>query len=864
MFSHKRKLEDFSAEIEAHLELEIERLQEQGMSEADARAAARRTFGNLTQVKEHFYESGRWLWWDQLLQDVRFGLRMLAKSPGFSALVILIMALGIGASTAVFSVVNAVLLKPLAFPEPGHIVTLSNFARAGETATTLSKAVSIPDVQDWHDQSSSFEAMAYYSSGESAVMSASAAEYARVARVSPEFLRVFAIAPILGRFFSAEEMKPGAGGAVLLSYAYWQNHFGGDRKALGKTIRVSGPQTIVGVLPPGFGFPNKTDLWVPLISDSPPRSWQSFFAIARLKPGIAVKPAQTEITLIASRLEQQYPETNKGRTVAIARMQDDMVGDVRPTLYLLLGAVGVVLLIASTNTATLLLAKATARTREIAVRAALGASQLRVVRQMVTESLLLVSVAAALGLLLAYGGSKVLIALAPPDVPRLAEIGVDRSVLAFTLGISIITSLLFGLLPALYTSRLDVNDALKLGGARCVTGGRMVHMRAVLVATEIALAVVLVSGAGLLIKSFVSLHNVALGFRPENVLVMRATAPGPQSEAITHARQYFRGILSVIVRIPGVLGVGATMAPPGNVDSTGFYFVDHMPAQPDPNAPAVILNVLTPGTFAALGIPMKNGRDFEDSDTFDRPFVAVVNEALVRQSFPNQNPIGRTIFCPFDSDKGMTIIGVVGDVRQHGPAREPLPECYMTYGQHAFNGATLSIVLRTAGDPSTVAETVRQLTRERSPDIPVKFTTMESIAAENVATPRFRTLLLAIFAGLALCLALAGIYGVMAYAVGQRSKEIGVRMTLGASRGSVLRLVLGQGMILTAIGLSLGLASALATARVLSTMLFEVRPGDPIVYLTVTVLFSVVTLLANYVPARRASSIDPLATLRQE
>src|SRR5882724_3357248 len=311
MFRRKRKLEDFSAEIEAHLEMEIERLQEQGLSEEDARAAARRAFGNITQVKEYFYESGRWLWWDHLLQDVRFGLRMLAKSPGFAALAVLIMALGIGANTAVFSVVNAVLLKPLAYRDPGRIVTLSNFSRTGEAATALSKAVSIPDVQDWHDQSSSFEAMAYYSSGEAAVMSGSAAEYARVTRVSPEFLRVFAIAPILGRFFTAEEMKPGAGGAVLLSYAYWQSHFSGDRDALGQTIRVSGPQPIVGVLPPGFGFPNNTDLWVPLISDSPPRSWQSFLAIARLKPGVSVEPAQTELTWIARRLERQYPETNK-------------------------------------------------------------------------------------------------------------------------------------------------------------------------------------------------------------------------------------------------------------------------------------------------------------------------------------------------------------------------------------------------------------------------------------------------------------------------------------------------------------------------------------------------------------------------
>jgi predicted permease len=399
-------------------------------------------------------------------------------------------------------------------------------------------------------------------------------------------------------------------------------------------------------MPAGFSFPNKTDLWLPLITDSPPRFWHSFLAIARLKPEVSLEQAQSEMTLIARRLEQQYPESNKGRTVAVTRMRDDMVGDVRLTLYLLLGAVGVVLLIACANTATLLLAKATARTREVVVRTALGASRQRIVRQLVTESLLLTLVAGASGLLFAHGGSKVLVALAPSDVPRLADSGVDRWVLAFTLGISMITSLLVGLVPALYAGRVDLNDALKLGGTRSVTRGGIVRMRGVLVVAEIVLAVVLVSGAGLLIKSFVALHNVALGFRPENVLVMRATVPGPQEESILRARQFFKGMLSEIARLPGVSAAGAAMAPPGKVESTGFYFVDHMPAQLDPTAPAVILNIVTPGTFAALGIPFTNGRDFDDGDTFDRPFVAIVNETLVRQAFPKQNPLGRTVYCP--------------------------------------------------------------------------------------------------------------------------------------------------------------------------------------------------------------------------
>jgi predicted permease len=865
VFLRQRVDRELEEELQYHLERQIKEGLTTGLTPEEARYAALRAMGAIAKSKEECRDMRRVDYTDDLLRDLRYAGRNLRRSPGFAALAVLIMALGIGANTAVFSVVNAVLLKPLAYRDPDRIVTLSAFMRTREAPTALSKQVSILDVHDWHDQSSSFEAMAYYSSREAAVMQGSAAEYARVARVSPEFFRVFAVEPILGRSFTAAEMKPGSGGALMISYAYWESHFAGDPRALGQTVRVFGLRPITGVLPPGFRFPDKTDLWVPAVSTGTPepRSAQNYVAVARLKPGVSLEHAQAEMTLIAAHLEQQYPESNKGRSVAVTRMRDEMVGDVRLTLYLLLGAVSVVLLIACANTATLLLGKATARTREVAVRAAIGASQGRIVRQLVTESLLLASLAGALGLLLAYGGSKALVTLAPAGLPRLAETGIDRWVLAFTLCTSLITSLLFGLVPALYASKIDLNDALKLGGTRFVIGGGMVRMRGALVVAEIALAVVLLSAAGLLIKSFVALHNVALGFRPENVLVMRATVPAPPQVVIARTRQFFNDLLSQTTTLPGVLAAGATMAPPGYVDSTGTYFVDHMPEQLDlATAPAVVLSIVAPGTFAALGIPLKSGRDFSDSDTLDRPFVAVVNEALVRKSFANQEPLGRTIFCPFDSFKGLTIIGVVGDVRQRGPEREPMPECYMTYGQHPFNG--LSLVARTVGDPNALAETLRRLVRERSPDIPMKFTTMEETLSENVAAPRFRTLLFAVFAGLALCLAIAGVYGVMAYAVGQRGSEIGVRIALGASRSSVLRLILGQGLVLAGLGLALGLVASVAGTRLLTSMLFRVRPNDPVVYLTVTVLLGMVALVASYVPARRASKVDPLTALRQE
>ncbi len=865
LFRRRRVDRELEDEFRFHLDQLVEEEIAAGVAAEEARRSALRKMGGITQFQEESRDMRRVNYIDDLLRDVRYAARNLRRSPGFATLVVLIMALGIGANTAVFSVVNAVLLKPLSYQDPDRIVTLSDSWRTGEAPTDLSKQVSILNFQDWHDQSSSFEAMAYYASRETAVMPGATAEYARVTSVSPEFFRVFAIEPIAGRFFTAEEMKPGSGGAVMISYAYWQSRFGGDPRVLGQTVRVSTPRPIVGVLPPGFRFPQETDLWIPAIVSPQPRSANNFLAVGRLRPSVSLGQAQSEMILIARRLEQQYPDSNKGRSVAVTRMRDDMVGDIRLTLYLLLGAVSVVLLIACANTATLLLGKATARTREVAVRAALGASRQRIVRQLVTESLLLAFIAGIAGLVLAYWGSMALVSLAPANLPRLAETGVDRWVLAFTLGISMITSLLFGLVPALYASKIELSEALKQGATRVVSGGRVARMRGMLVVAEIALAVVLLSGAGLLIKSFVALHNVVLGFRPENVLVMRATMAGPRDAALPRARQYFRDVLAQAAALPGVLAAGATMAPPGYVESTAVYFLDRVPPQHEWNrAPSVVLSIVAPGTFAALGIPLKAGRDFSNGDIEDRPFVAVVNEALVRKSFANQNPLGRTIFCPFDSFKGMTIIGVVGDVRQRGPEREPMPECYMTYGQHAFNGTTLSVVARTAGDPNVLAETLRRVAQEKSPDVPMKFTTMEAILSENVAAPRFRTLLFAVFAGLAVCLAMAGVYGVMAYAIGQRSTEIGLRMALGASTGSVLRLVLGQGLALAGLGLALGLGAAVTGTRLLTTVLFRVRPNDPVVYLAVAALLSLVALVACYIPARRASKIDPLTAIRQE
>ena len=792
--------------------------------------------------------------------DLRFALRSLRKDPGFLLLAVLVMGLGIGANTAVFSVVNAVLLKPLAYRQPERIVTLSSLWKLSGNHGT----VSAPDFHDWHDQSSAFSAMAYYDDDSTAVTVRSVAEYTSVAEVTPEFFDVFAVQPVMGREFSVEERKSGAG--ILISYDYWQSHFEGRRDVLGQSVRLFEKDlTIIGVMPGGFSFPNKTVIWVAansLFPETVSRSAHNYRVVGRLKPGVSLERAQAEMAGIGARLEKQYPDSNRNKSVAVVHMRDEMVGNVKLTLYLLLGAVGLVLLIACANMANLLLAKATARTREIAIRAAVGASRARIVRQLIVEGLVLAALSGATGLLLAMWGSNALVALAPRNVPRLAETGIDAGVLAFTFGVSLLASLLFGLAPALQASRVDLNDALKLGAARTTAGGGTHQIRGGLVVAEIALSVVLLAGAGLLIKSFLTLGNVPLGFHPDHVLVVEADVPTLDMAGRRRAVEFFQSVLGDLSTMPGVISAGATRVPPGRVMSNGSYWIDHLPEKFSVTAPQAVFSVVSPGAFGTLKIPLKSGRDFNAGDRFEAPFTVIVNERLARKSFPGEDPIGHMLYCGYDSRKPMTIVGVVGDVRQFGPATEPWPELYMPFEQHPRG--SLNLMARTAGDPQALSETVRRLVRERNPNVPVKFSTLEENLAENVAAPRFRTTLLGIFAGLAVLLAMAGVYGVMAYVVGQRRSEIGLRMALGASHANVLLLVLRQGLVYVGLGLALGLAGAVAATRLLSSMLFEVKPGDPATYAVVAVLLAIVALAASYVPARRAARVDPLIALRQD
>jgi putative ABC transport system permease protein len=858
----------FADEVESHLQMHIDDNLHSGMTAEQARRSALIKLGGVTQTKQLYGERRGVPAVETLLQDLRFAVRMLLKDPGFTVVAVLILALGVGANTAMFSVVRAVLLKPLAYSDPDRIVTLASFWKADAGKGQ----VSAPDYYDWRDQSSAFEAMAYYGSWDMSVTpetsTGATAEYARATQVTSDFFRVFGVSPAVGREFSAEEAKRGGSGAAIISYSYGARHFGSESKALGKPLQMAGKTLdVVGVMPPGFGFPDRTDIWFPantIYSETESRSAHNYRVVGRLQNGVRLEQAQAQMTGIGTRLEQKYPDSNKGKSVAVTQLRDEMVSNFRMTLYVMLAAVGVVLLIACANLANMLLAKAVARTREIAIRTAVGATRNRIVRQLITESILLALFAGAVGVALAFWGSRTLVALAPADVPRLAEASIDTTVLSFAIGVSLLASLLFGLAPALQVLRVDLSTSLKQSVPRSGGGSLADRMRQALVVAEIALSVILVAGAGLLLKSFIALQNVELGFRPERVLVVETSVPASDLPAAQRATRFYKQLLPEVRALPGVLAAGATMAPPGHTGSDGSYWIDHLPAALDVSAPQAVFSVVSPATFATLGIALQRGRDFNDGDSYDAPFTAVINAALARQAFPNQDPIGHSIYCGLDSMNSMKIVGIVGDVRQSGPAREPSPEIYMPYEQHPQPSTSLNVLVRTSIEPGTISPAVREKIYELSAEVPVKFTTMEALNAEGVAAPRFRTLLLGIFAGLAVGLALAGVYGVMSYVVGQRSNEIGLRMALGASPRDVMRLILRQTLLLAGAGIVIGLAGAAGVTQLLTTMLFGVKATDPLTYAAVVALVVIAALVASYIPARRAMRVDPMIALRYE
>ena len=805
---------------------------------------------------------------DKLAQDLRFAIRALSRQPAFALTAIVTLALGIGATTAIFSVVNAVLLRPLPFEHADRIVAVRNlWTKTGLRAST----VSAPDFHDWEAQSRGFRALAYYVGGETSITVAGMADYASVYRVTPRFFDALGAHAAAGRLLSDDEQKPGGPLAIVITDAFWKKRFNGEDRAIGSTVKFNDRTfTIAGVLEKAIRFPDRADIYVPawIRPETASRSAHNYRVIARLADGVSIEQSRAEMTAIAARLEAQYPATNAGKLTEVISLQELLVGASRDTLYTLLGAVALVLLIACANVANLLLSRATAREREMVVRAAVGAGRARLVRQLLTESAVLGVASALLGAWLARLGMLVLVALAPANLPRLDEIYVDASALAFAVGVAVVASLLFGLAPALQASRVQLVDGLRQGGKGSSIGARGAWARSAFVIAEIALAVVLVVGAGLLARSLAALSAVDMGFAPERLLVLRTTVPVRSSEDAPRATAFYRDLLIDLRALPGVNAVAGVTSLPTSVASNGGYWLEGGPGFEQlgiARSPQAIFNVVTPDYFRTMSIPMKRGRDFTEADRRDAPFVAVINETLARLSFAGRDPIGRRIQCGLDTLAFMTIVGVVGDVRTWGPAQAPQAEIYMPFEQHAGPATALNLVARTdTVDPLALTDTMRRKITARNPDVPVKATTMESTLTLASATPRFRTFLLVVFAGVALALALAGVYGVMAYSVGQRVPELGVRIALGASPRDIRRLIFGHGARLTAAGLAIGLGIALISGRALEGLLFGVTARDPVILAAVIVTVATATLAACYVPVRRAVRVDPMVALRAE
>jgi putative ABC transport system permease protein len=803
---------------------------------------------------------------DNLLQDLRYGLRTLIRQPGFAATAILTLALGIGATTAIFSVVNAVVLRPLPFDQPDRVMYVTNRnLKTGNRNTTISG----PDFFDWRAQNRSFEILSYFTgAGETSVTVNNVSDYSTVARIAPGYFRVFGATARAGRLFTPEEEQPRAGDVVVISEAYWRRQFGSDPRAIGSTVTFGQrTRTIIGVT--DLRYPVRTDIYYPdpIAPDSQSRTAHNYRGVGRLAADVSLAQAQAEMTGIASRLGQQYPLSNGDKGIAVLPVQDIIVGDTRQTLFVLLAAVAFVLLIACANVANLLLARAAARGRELVVRAAVGAGRARLIRQMLTESAVLALLAGAGGVIIARWGVTALLALAPDNLPRLGEVSVDGTALMFALAMSLAASVIFGLAPAWHVSRVDLADGLRQGGKGSSLGARGGWARKAFVVTEIALAVALVMGAGLLGRSLIALAQVDMGFKSDRLVVLKTVVPVSGRDQFPRAIATYRSMLDELRAMPGVSAAGGVTSLPTAVMSSGGYWIQGGPGPEvlGMKSPQAVFNVVTPDYIKTLQVPILRGRDFDDGDRLEAPRVVMINEQLVKDAFPDVDPIGRTLRCGLDSLEPMTIVGIVKDVRTNGPSRPVQAEIFMPYEQHQGPASSLNIVIRTdAIDPLALAATAARQIRTRTPEVPVRIETMAMAMANASATPRFRTVLLVVFAAVALLLAIAGVYGVMAYTVNQRVPEIGLRVALGASPSDVMQLVLREGAMLVVIGLVAGAALSFAGARFISGLLFGVSARDPLVFAGVSVLVAVAALAACLVPGRRALRVDPLAALRAE
>ncbi len=811
-----------------------------------------------------------------LFQDIRFGLRMLLKSPSISIVATIALALGIGANTAIFSVVNAVLLRPLPFPNPESLVALFE--------TDLQRGLqrgshSYPNFFDIRSQNTTFERVSTYRSGDYIMTGRGDPARLQGAVVTSDLLPLLGVQPMLGRMFLPDEDKPSeTGRVVILSQPLFQKRFNADPSILNQAVTFNGVSyTVVGVMPAGFEFPiqnEPVELWTTIAGDASgqtpvtaQRGAHFLRVIGRLKPGVTLEQAQADLTTIASRLEQQYPDTNTRRGLRVDSALSALVGDVRPTLFILLGAVACVLLIACANVANLLLARATSRHKEMAIRTALGASRVRVIRQLLTESVLLSLLGGAVGLLLAVWWSDLLVALGKEDIPRAVQVGIDWRVLGFTLGVSLLTGLIFGLAPAFHSAKSELVESLK-EGARGTSAGRFANLvRKGLVVIELGFAVLLLTGAGLLIQSLWRLQKVNSGLEPQNVLTFNVGLPEVKYDYAKQA-QFFIDLKSRLEATPGVQAASSILPLPLSGDRFSISFeIEGRPMAPKDHPVGDFFSTGV-GYFRAMGIPIIKGRDFDDRDRHGATPVVIVTESLARQFFPDDNPIGKRIKPGINTIEGekttmKEIIGVVGDVRNRSLDTEPKPAYYVPQTQVPFD--QMAMVIKTSGDPHSVISAATKQVAGLDQDVPVfAVKTMEEYLSASVAAPRFSTTLLSIFAAVALVLTVVGLYGVMSYSVAQRRNEIGIRLALGAQSRDVLLMIVKQGGLLIVMGLVIGLAGAFALTRLLASLLFGVTAKDPFTFAAVAVLLAIVALLACYVPALRATRVDPIEALRYE
>ena len=860
-------------EMDFHLSLDAADQSRGLRSAADAPYAARRRFGNTTRYTEETREMSGLGFFDMLRQDSRFALRTFRQAPMFTAVAVATIGLGIGATAAIFSVVDGLILKPLPYPDAERIVMVWMDNRRLKLAEDVH---SIPNLLDLKAQNQTLSHLAPYRTGGGNLTGSGEPQRIVVGVMAAEAIAAMGTQPTLGRLFTVDAERAGNDGVVVISHQLWQANFGGDPGVIGKELEMNGrKRRIIAVMPASFAFPTpQTQAWTPLVLSDAARAARSSFgywAIGRLKDGVSVERARADLGAIAKRLEEQFP-SNRDYGVTVTPLPEQVVGQtLRTTLWIMLGAVAAVLLIACANVANLLLSRAAVREREVTVRMALGASNRRLVRQMVTESLLLSLIGGLVGIALAFAALRVLPALAPEDLPRLSNVRVNGTVLLVTMLVTVVTGLVFGLVPAIQSSRTQLSETLREGGRGGTSGRGGQRLRRFIVGAQLALVVVLLTGAGLLLRTFVGLQRTELGFETRNVLAMSLGIPGAKYPQAAQVTAFYDGLLTRLRQIPGVQSAGTvTSMMLSTLPSSGFMSAEGR--EPKQDDQEITFDGASSGFFATIGARVVSGRDFGSQDQAGGPPVVIVNEHLAKRYWPNRNPIGARIrFGRGQSEDSrdttqnpwLTVVGVVADMRRTGVDMPVRDEAFFPSSQNASN--SVLVMVRTATDPMTMVPQFRQAVRDLDRDQPIaSIRTMDQILSGLIAQRRFSMTLVAAFAVLALALALIGAYGVTSYLVSQRTREIGVRVALGADPSSISRLVVREGMVVAGTGVAVGVVGAIATTRLASSLLYGVSARDPLTIASVAATLLIVSALANYIPARRAARVDPLLALRQD